>query len=244
MENRIKENHRSEKLAVNVQKAGVAAGYYQLIKAILFAAILIIMAWFIYHIGVPWYVSAVIIIVAVAIVVFQIVWLKRVSRVDVYQPAPASEKTAELEPGEVLVETIPAVMQYGTTRSIEIMGAGTVLTPENALLVTNRAVWALTVPLPGVDKVVSGADIGKWQWMNSYQDIIDGVQEMVSTLSLQEVLIQGRAKRLLGLNEIKSAKTLPFTYSIALTDIKGKKYRYSIRLEKDFIRAKAIFKIQ
>lgn len=46
-----------------------------------------------------------------------------------------------------------------------VLGTGKVLTPENALIVTNRVTGALTVPLPGVDKVVPGSDIGSGQWM-------------------------------------------------------------------------------
>ncbi|MFZ5642949.1 MAG: hypothetical protein ACOY46_05090 [Bacillota bacterium] len=93
--------------------------------------------------------------------------------------------------------------QYFTTRSVAVLGTGKVLTPENALIITNRAIWALTVPLPGVDKVVSGSDIGGWQWMWAYKDISDKLQEMLMTLPLDEVLKQGRAKRLMGWEELK-----------------------------------------
>ncbi|NLA26037.1 MAG: hypothetical protein GX878_01430, partial [Firmicutes bacterium] len=115
--------------------------------------------------------------------------------------------------------------------------------PENALIITNKAIWALTVPLAGVDKVVAGTDIGKWQWMSAYQEIITTLRGMISTLPLHELLKQGRAKRLMGWAEIKEAKTLPFTQAISLTRTDGKKFGYSIRLEEDFQRAKEIFKI-
>ena len=134
-------------------------------------------------------------------------------------------------------------MQYGKTRSVAVLGTGKVLTPENALIITNKAIWVLTVPLAGVDEVVAGTDIGKWQWMSAYQDIINGLQEMISTLPLPELLKQGRAKRLMGWEEIKDAKTLPFTQAISLAKANGKKFGYAIRQKEDYQRAKKIFKI-
>lgn len=176
--------------------------------------------------------------------VLSIIALKRTAGVDLHtlnEPVPAS---VALEPGEVLVDTIPAVMQYFTTRSVAVLGTGKVLTPENALVITNKAIWALTVPLPGVDKVVSGSDIGSWQWMLAYKDISDKLQEMLMTFPFDEVLKQGRAKRLMGWEELKTAKSRPLSHDIRLIKSDGKTYRYSIRLKEDYLRAREIFKIR
>ena len=54
---------------------------------------------------------------------------------------------------------------------------------------------------------------------------------------------QGRAKRLMGWDEIKNVKTLPFTQAISLTRTDGKKFGYAIRLKEDYQRAKEVFKI-
>jgi len=79
--------------------------------------------------------------------------------------------------------------------------------------------------------------------MSAYRDIIHGLREMIASLPLHEVLKQGRAKRLMGWDEIKDAKTLPFTQVISLTGTDGKRFGYSIRLKEDYQRAKDIFKI-
>ena len=234
---------RAEKLAATVQRVGVAGGLFRLVKTLGLALLLLGLAAFLLHIGSPWYIGAALIVIAAGIVAFDVIVLKRTAAVDLNAPAEPAAGNVGLEPGEVLVDTIPAVMQYGKTRSVAVLGTGKVLIPENALLITNKAIWALTVPLPGVDKVVAGADIGKWQWMSAYQDIINTLREMISTLPLHEVLKQGRAKRLMGWNEIKDAKTLPFTQAISLTRTDGKTFGYSIRLKKDYQRAKEIFKI-
>lgn len=196
------------------------------------------------YLGVPGYIGAVMILLAVAIVVLEIISLRRVAAVDLDQPYAPEPAFLQLEPGEHLVETIPAVMQYGKSRGVAVLGTGRVLTPENALLITNRAIWALTVPLPGADKVVSGTDIGMWQWMNAWQDIKEQLQEMLSSLPMEEVLRQGRAKRLMKLEELKAVKTLPFTFALRFIAVDGRKYGYSVRVKEDYQRAKDFFNIK
>lgn len=234
---------RADKLAATVQRVGVAGGLFRLVKTLGLALLLLGLAVFLLHIGFPWYIGAALIVIAAGIVAFDVIVLKRTAAVDLNASVEPVAGNVELEPGEVLVDTIPAVMQYGKTRSVAVLETGKVLTPENALLITNKAIWALTVPLPGVDKVVASADIGKWQWMSAYQDIIHALRKMIAALPLHEVLKQGRAKRLIGWDEIKDAKTLPFTQTISLTGTDGKKFGYSIRLKEDYQRAKEIFKI-
>jgi len=134
-------------------------------------------------------------------------------------------------------------MRYGKARSTSVLGTGKVHTPENALLITNRAVFALTVPLLGVDKVVSGTDIGMNQWLWAYKDINSKLQEMISAMPLEDVLKQCRAQKLMGLEEIKKARTYPFTQNISLKRKDGKKFGYSVRVKEDYLKAKEIFKI-
>lgn len=95
------------------------------------------------YLGVPCYFGAVMLLLAVAITGVEAMSLKRAAAVklDALEEGP-SEAAIELEPEEHLVETIPAVMQYGKTRSVTVLGTGQVLTPENALVITNKAIWA------------------------------------------------------------------------------------------------------
>ena len=139
---------RADKLATTVQQVGVGGGFYRLFKTLGFSALLIALALFFIYIEIPWYVGGVTIFIAIGIIVLDVLRLKRTARVNLNtlnEPVPVS---IELEPGEILEYSIPAVMQYGKARSFEVLGTGKVLTPENALIITNKAVWALTIPLP------------------------------------------------------------------------------------------------
>lgn len=233
---------KGEKIAATIQKTALAGAFLKLGKALGTSAFLVLLALLFIYLGVPWYFGAVMLLLAVAIIVVEAMSLKRAAAVklDAHEEGP-SEVAIELEPEEHLVETIPAVMQYGKTRSVTVLGTGQVLTPENALVITNKAIWALTVPLPAADKVVAGTDIGKWQWLNVWQDIAAKLREMLSSLPLEEVLKQGRAKRLLKLEELKAVKTIPFTFALSLVTVDGRKYGYSIRVKEDYERAKEYF---
>ena len=237
------EENRAARLAAAVQRVGVGGGLFRLVKTLALAVLLLGLGVFLLYMRLPWYLGAVLIVIAAFVVLFDVVVLKRIAAVDLNASDKPAVGEVALEPGEILVDSIPAVMQYGKTRSVAVLGTGKVLLPENALLMTNKAIWALTVPLAGVDRVVADADIGKWQWLSAYQEIINALQEMISTLPLEELLKQGRAKRLMGWEEIKEARTLPFSQAISLTRTDGKKFGYSIRLKEDYQRAKEIFRI-
>lgn len=235
---------RSDEIADTVQKLGTAGSFYSLAKTIGFSVLIILFAVFLIYIGVSAYIGAALIFLAGLLIVLDIIRVKRILGVDLRSLNEPEEEVVDLEPDEVMTDTIPAVMQYGKVRSYEVLGAGKVVTPANALIITNKAVWALTVPLAGVDKIVAGTDIGKWQWTVAYQDIINKLNQMVSELPLEEVFKQCRAKRLLLLREIRYAKTLPFTQAISLKRLDGKKFGYSVRLKEDYLKAKKIFKIR
>lgn len=233
-----------DKIATVAKQVGAARGVLNIVKTIFIAVIMVIMALIFMGIGAPWFIWAVMLFGAAGIIILAVVSSKRNASVNLAAPSNPVSAGAEIEPGEHIMNTIPAVMEYGKARSTSVLGTGIVHTPENALLISNKAVWALTVPLLGADKVISGVDIGMNQFMWAANDIDAKLQEMISTLPLDEILKQGRAKRLMGVEEIKLAKTYPLSQNISLKRADGKKYRYSIRRKEDYIKAKEIFKIQ
>lgn len=233
----------ADKMAKLTKRVGKVRGIYDVQVTIFIAAIFILFAALAIFIRAPWYFPAGLIIVAAGIIVLSIVTVKRTASVDLNtldEPVPDS---VPLEAGEVVVDTIPAVMRYMVVRSTSYLGTGKVHHPENALIITDRSIWALTVPLAGVDKVVAGTDIGSFQWMWHYKDIAEKLQEMLQALPLEEVFKQGRAKRLMGWEELREAKTRPFSHDIRLIKSNGQTFRYSIRVKEDYLRAKKIFKI-
>jgi len=246
MKNKQKADNKAEKVAGFVKNAAKAACIKQLANTFIMLLVLLAFAVFFAYVGVPWYFCLGVVIIAFLFFALGIIRYRRISAaVDKTDAAEISTEAGDilLDPEEVLVDTIPAVMRYGETRSVEVLGTGKILTPENALIITNKAVWAITVPMPGQHQIISGADTGKWQWMVAYEEISDKLRKMVSSMPLQSLLEQCCAKRLMRLTEIKRAHTLPMTYAISLMSFDKRKFGYSIRTKEDFLKAKKIFGI-
>ncbi|SDN28569.1 hypothetical protein [Acetanaerobacterium elongatum] len=237
-------NSSANVLAKNTKQVSAAGTGLRLLKTACFAVVIAATGILFICLGIPWYIGAVIIAIAPLLIILDVISLIRNSDVRLDETKQPELDTLELEADEVLTATIPAVKRFGAARSNGVMGAPKVIAPENALIITNKAIWALTVPLQGVDKIIGGTDMGKWQWMSAYEDIINGLNRMVSSLPFEEVLKQGRAKRLMKLEELQSAKALPYTYAISFARADGKKFGYSIRLQEDFERAKVFLGIQ
>jgi hypothetical protein len=246
MNNKQSSGNKAEQIADIVKGTSKFSNIKQLANTFLMLLVLLAFAGGFAYVGVPCYLCLGVVIVAIAFFALGIIRYRRISAA--VNKADAGETAAEagditLDPGEFLVDTIPAVMRYGATRSVEVLGTGKILTPENALLITNKAVWAITVPMPGQHQVISGADAGKWQWMAAYGEIADKLNDMVSSMPLQSLMEQCCAKRLMRLTEIKRARTLPLTYAISLMSFDKRKFGYSIRTKEDFLKAKKIFGI-
>lgn len=236
-----KREMQSAKLAQTVRTVGLAAETVRLVKTAVFSVILLLLAAVTLLAHFPWYVGAVIAVVAAAILFIQILTVKRMAAVDLQQPNLPPPGQIPLEPGETVSAVIPGVMQYGKVRSYAVLGTGKVIKPENALLLTDQAVWALTVPLPGADKVVSGVDIGKWQWMAAAGDVDAALQKMLDALPLEEVLQQCRAVRLMAFSEIERVSFTPISHGLILESKDGRKYSYTIRQKEDYLRAEQLF---
>ncbi len=235
--------NNAKRQADRIQQLGLAGGRFRLIKALGLAALLIGLAALFFYLGAPWYIGVGLIFSALSGVVFWLIYLKRVAAVDLDARRQTTDEVAALAPNEQVVATIPSVMRYGAIRSVSVIGRGDVIVPENALLLTNKAIWALTVPLPGTDQVVAEVDIGKWQWLSAYQDIIETLQDMTKSLPLTELIRQCQGKRLMGWEEIKSIKALPTRQALSLTRMDGHTFFYSIRLQEDYQRAKELLHI-
>lgn len=196
--------------------------------------------------GIPTWFCLLIITIMVALIVTEIIGLRRNVRVnldELYEPEP---EEIVLESGEDAVLWIPGVMRTWKTRGASVLGTGKVINPENTLLISNKGVWAMTVPIPGADKIVSDTDIGKWQFLTSWRDIENKLYEMLSSGSLEKTLRECRAKRICLYSQIKSYKFSDLTQGINLkvqgNETRTKSFSYSIRDKDMFFKTREIVK--
>jgi hypothetical protein len=89
---------------------------------------------------------------------------------------------------ENILFTVAGIIRNGKVRGHEFLGAGKIRNPENSLIVTNQRILFVYAPLPGGDKLIAGADIGHLQWLAMRGKVQEKLNEMISSMSLDEIL--------------------------------------------------------
>lgn len=127
-------------------------------------------------------------------------------------------------------------------RSSEFLGVGKVYTPENTMVITNRRIVFLVIPMPGGNKTISGIDIPMWQFILARDEIEKKSKEILSSKPLDEIINSNQKNFFVNLSEIKKVKFGFFTSTIKIYLKNGKSLKYSLRSKEDFKNVKKILK--
>lgn len=182
----------------------------------------------------------------ILMIVLKIISYRRISRVQL-EPRAAGEEaitnSIEIAPDEKVADCIAGITRAGWgVHSVEVLGAGENKMPENAMLITNKQVIFIVVPVLGADKIIAGADISESQWLYSKKKIEENLREIVATVPLEQIIKSHHRNFALPLSEIK----VQFGSGLFKNNISflcgSKKYNYSLRDMKDIERTKTIFK--
>jgi hypothetical protein len=238
------ESTRAGKIARMTKTGGKIWATRQLIGAIPLAVILGLFAFvFLYLAHLIWWGMACAVLAA-GFLAAGIIRLKRISTVDIGPPSSKAEKAIniKIDRSEKVIGHIAGIMRSGwASRSYEFYGTGQVKTSENAMVITDRRILFITVPLPGADKIVAGTSIPSLQWLIAKKDIEDKLEEMISSMSLEDIFQTNPRNFSINLNEIKKVQIGRHSQALKFVTQDNKKYSYSIRDKEDFIRAKEIF---
>jgi len=142
---------------------------------------------------------------------------------------------------EQITLTIPGIIK-NTRSGYEVLGTGEMKNPENSIIITNKRIILLTVPMSGSGKSIEGVDITLVQNLFLQKEIKRKLDEIVSTKSIENIL-SILPNFFINLNEIQKIKINTFWgRGIKITTKSGKKYEYSIRSKEDIIELKRILK--
>jgi hypothetical protein len=144
---------------------------------------------------------------------------------------------------ETLIMGIPAIMRYDLSAgSYSILGTGKSFAPENAFLLTNENIWAVTVPVEGAGKVISNAEINKWNWTVGAKDIEERFKQMIESMSLKELILSCESHKRIANKDITWWKAEDRSHGIHFKTADGKKYAYAVRNLSDYKRLKDHFR--
>lgn len=111
-------------------------------------------------IGIPGYIILIFSGLILLMLIFSIVEIRRISKVDLsIQPPAKNVKNLSLIPGEKIIGAIFGIMNLKRT-GFAFLGIGKTTKPENTLLITDKRLLFVQIPIPGSNKIVDGTIYG------------------------------------------------------------------------------------
>lgn len=144
---------------------------------------------------------------------------------------------------EKIVTTIAGILnQKFGLRGIEVLGTGEVFVPENSLIITDKRLIFVVVPLLGAGKLIEGQDISAWQFLLASKDIESKLQEMLSSMNPDEIISSNKRNFFLLLSDLTKVKVSKFFGRFSFYTKDRKKYTYAVRDKKDLEKISQILK--
>jgi len=165
---------------------GSLMAYARLAKVLIFSAVWALVALFFWYSGIPYYVVLPMMVIPVIFIVLEVMALIRFKKMDAV-PAQALPRVLA-DPQETIAGTVADIMRMRHRGGYAVLGTGHVHATENALVVTDKNIYAVTVPLAGAGKIVGGNDISLWQWMLAGKKIREKLESILASGNLQSAL--------------------------------------------------------
>ncbi|MBR9682695.1 MAG: hypothetical protein GOV02_03385 [Candidatus Aenigmarchaeota archaeon] len=153
-------------------------------------------------------------------------------------------------PNEKITDYIAGIMRSFNIRGrhrlgYSALGRGRVLSSnENAMIITNKSIYLIHVPLAGSNLILAGTDISMLEFMAAKKDIEKKIKNMIKKISLQEILDATSSDFVIRIDDIESIKIGKLSKNLIFMMKDNSQHSYGIRDEKDRERARRLFKIK
>ncbi|PKM93466.1 MAG: hypothetical protein CVU84_15905 [Firmicutes bacterium HGW-Firmicutes-1] len=239
----MKKENKAETFTNTVKTVGIVKSGVGIVKSVIGLIFICLISIFIIKIGVPMWFPIGLIAFMILFLILQILEYIRAKSVVTHFSSDEDGKIAVcIDSDEILRDYIAGIWRYGKgAGSYGVLGVGKNMTPENSLLITNKNIFAITVPLEGAGVVAAGTDISKWQWLNMQKEIEGLLKEMLDTMTLENLINSCVNCIQIPKHTVKNIKMSDISNGVSIVTIDKKKYSYSIREKEDYARAKIIF---
>ena len=235
--NNIKDpdSSRADSFIYGVKTSGLIRSSARLIIFLILTVIISIASIFFISRGFSKTISIVIILVFLSLTIFEAITLKRISSAKTRSAYRAKDKKVIIDPGEKINKYFAGIKRYGSgSGSYSFFGTGKNIAPENSLIITDNNIWAVTVPIEGSGKVISGTDISKWQWVAMQGDIEKILSNMVNTMEFKDLIENCLDCIKIPFNHIDNISFSDISNGFTIKTMGGGKYSYSLRNKKDY----------
>ena len=225
-----------------LEKTGsVAVATYSLVKYIIFLAVFSLFFIILMFFGLPFYIGIIFILFAVLLLILQIIRIKRIASANL-GPETNSVKNSKPIAGEKLIAQIPGIMSAGTYGAgYSFLGTGKRFHAENAMIITNKRILFIVVPVAGAGKMIGDVDTSTFQWLLAAKNIGEKLNSMLKSMSLQKILNSDARNFAINQDEIKKIK-ISFLGNLTFVLTNGKRLKYGIRQKEDREKARELFR--
>ena len=132
---------------------------------------------------------------------------------------------------EKVLMTIAGIMRSGffRARSIHKLGTSESKDPETAMIITNKKILLVFVPVPfGGNGIFGATSPTNWQLLSSKEIIQKRLDQMLKKMSLQEILKSAPKNYAISFEDIKKIEFSDFFRTIKFYTNR-ETYRYSVR---------------
>lgn len=221
-----------------VRSVGSMVAYWRLAKAVIFAAIWTLVVAFFWSGGIPYYVILPALAIPVIVIALEVATFVRFKRADL-SPVKTAERVLA-DPHEKVLGTVADIMRIGHRGGYAVLGTGSVRASENALIVTDKNIYAVTVPMAGAGKIVAGSDISLWQWMLGGKKIREKLNAIMSGGTLQTALDSMLVNQKISRADVRRSNSDDTNRTFYVFTHSGAELQYSALMGDEYQKAKTL----
>lgn len=178
-----------------------------------------------------------------------IIRIKRLSSVNLSGQLEAVNKK-QRDPSfyrdEVILSVVYGVLREASkgslVRGYALLGVGKVKSPENAIIVTNKRIIFIVVPIFGGNNLLDGVDFNMYNFMLNPKKLKEKGQELIASTTPDQIVNLDKNNFDLDINDINEIKAKTKFRQYILFKTNKENYKYSIRNKEDLVNLEITFK--
>jgi len=239
------ENKISDKIGKTAKYGSIGTEMLYLIEYIIGYTIASLILIYLMILGLSLYIGLSCIGLFIFMFIIGILRLKKIASVRLDSQALLGTPSVKMDllPDEKILASFAGIMRVGfyLRSTVTFINIPEIKNPENAMIVTNKRVLFVYVPLSGADKMI-GTDVGMWDWILAKKDIESKLNEMVSNYSISEIYNSYPKNFFIDFEDLLKVNFNGFQRRINFFTRDNKKHSYSFRAIEDFDQAKQVFR--
>jgi len=229
-----------------VKNVSIISSIYKLLIFVPFALLIIVALIYLISRGVPFYIGGFFIFFLLVMLALQVRNVIANSSINLDKPMPheTSKIGVDVNANEKITGIIAGILKtgFGIRSNFSFFKAQVnINNPENAIILTDKHIHFIWIPIFGTDQNINGVDLGVFDFVAQRKVILGKLNQMIATMTLPQILQSDDRNFSLLLSNIQKVTSSDFQHKITFITNDNQKYSYSIRDSEDYQKLKQTF---